>query len=159
MNQIIIREAELRDLDTLHQFKQALVDAERPFDSTLKAGPLYYYDIAELIKADNVGIFVAETGAEIIGCGYARIDDSKHYLKHKQHAHLGFMYVVPHHRGKGVNKLIIEELKEWARRQGIAEIRLEVYAANTPALKAYEKAGFDGHMLTMRMSLNDEGKD
>lgn len=159
MDQINIREAELHDLDTLHQFKQALVDAERPFDSTLKAGPLYYYDIAALIKADNVGIFVAETGTEIIGCGYARIDDSKHYLKHKQHAHLGFMYVVPHYRGKGVNKLIIEKLKQWAYQHGIAEIRLEVYAANNAALKAYEKAGFAGHMLTMRMNLDEEVKN
>ena len=93
------------------------------------------------------------------GCGYARIDDSKHYLKHKQHAHLGFMYVVPHYRGKGVNKLIIEKLKQWAQQRDIAEIRLEVYAANNAALKAYEKAGFAGHMLTMRMNLNEEAKD
>jgi RimJ/RimL family protein N-acetyltransferase len=155
MEQITIREARLQDLAVLHQFKQALVDSERPFDSTLKPGPLYYYDIAGLIAADHAGIFVAETDSEIISCGYARIDNSKPYLKHQQYAHLGFMYVVPHHRGKGVNKLIIDALKEWSRQRGIMEIRLEVYAANTAALKAYEKVGFAGHMLTMRMNLNE----
>jgi RimJ/RimL family protein N-acetyltransferase len=153
--EIIIREANLKDLDVLHKFKQALVDAERPFDSTLKTGPLYYYDIAGLIAADHVGIFVAETGSEIIGCGYARIDDSKPYLKHKQHAHLGFMYVVPHHRGKGINKMIIDALKLWSQQREIMEIRLEVYAKNVAALKAYEKAGFAAHMLTMRMNLDE----
>jgi predicted GNAT family acetyltransferase len=35
------------------------------------------------------------------------------------------------------------------------EIRLEVYAANTVALKAYEKVGFVGHMLTMRLNLEE----
>jgi GNAT superfamily N-acetyltransferase len=152
--EIIIREANLKDLDVLHKFKQALVDAERPFDPTLKTGPLYYYDIAGLIAADHVGIFVAETGAEIIGCGYARIENSKPYLKHKQHAHLGFMYVVPHYRGKGINSMIIEVLKQWALQREIKEMRLEVYANNTAALKAYEKAGFAAHMLTMRMNLD-----
>lgn len=152
--EIIIREANLKDLDVLHKFKQALVDAERPFDPTLKTGPLYYYDIAGLIAADHVGIFVAETGTEIIGCGYARIENSKPYLKHKQHAHLGFMYVVPHYRGKGINSMIIEVLKQWALQREIKEMRLEVYANNTAALKAYEKAGFAAHMLTMRMNLD-----
>lgn len=153
--EIIIREANLKDLDVLHKFKQALVDAERPFDPTLKTGPLYYYDIAGLIAADHVGIFVAETGTEIIGCGYARIENSKPYLKHKQHAHLGFMYVVPHYRGKGINSMIIEVLKQWALQREIKEMRLEVYANNTAALKAYEKVGFAAHMLTMRMNLDE----
>jgi GNAT superfamily N-acetyltransferase len=68
------------------------------------------------------------------------------------------MYVVPHHRGKGINKMIIDALKLWSRQREIMEIRLEVYAKNDAALKAYEKVGFVGHMLTMRMNL-DESQD
>jgi len=156
MEQINIRKAEIKDLDVLFEFKQALVESERPFDRTLKPGPLYYYNIPELIEATDARIVVAEVDSKLIGCGYARIVDSKPYLKHQQHAHLGFMYVLPDHRGKGVNKLIINALKQWAQQQGITEIRLEVYAVNIAALKAYEKVGFAAHMLTMRLGLEDE---
>ncbi len=31
------------------------------------------------------------------------------------------------------------------------EIRLDVYAQNESAIKAYEKAGFEPHLLTMRL--------
>ena len=156
MEQINIRKAELKDLDALFEFKQALVEAERSFDQTLKPGPLYYYNIPDLIEAGDARLVVAEADSTIIGCGYARIVDSKPYLKHQQHAHLGFMYVMPAHRGKGVNKMIIAALKQWSQEQGITEIRLEVYAVNTAALKAYEKVGFAPHMLTMRLGLADE---
>lgn len=156
MENINIREADLNDLDILLTFQQGMVDAERPFDSTLKPGPLYAYSVAEIIEATHSAMFVAETGTEIIGCGYVRIDESKHYLKHQQHAHLGLMYVVPSHRGKGVNKLIIDALKQWAQQRNIMEIRLDVYASNSSAIKAYEKVGFAGHLLTMRMNLNEE---
>jgi ribosomal protein S18 acetylase RimI-like enzyme len=156
MDNITIREAELNDLDVLFEFKQELVDAERPFDPTLKPGPLYYYDIRKLIEADNTAVFVAQNGTEIIGCGYGRIEQSKHYLKHRQHVHLGFMYVAPHYRGKGVNSMIIDALKQWAKQRGVTEVRLEVYAENEPALKAYEKVGFSGILLTMRMNLDDD---
>jgi GNAT superfamily N-acetyltransferase len=43
------------------------------------------------------------------------------------------------HRGKGVNAVIIEALKEWCRSQNITELRLDVYNDNPSAIRAYEK--------------------
>ncbi len=63
-----------------------------------------------LIQADHTQSLVAELNNELIGCGYAGIDEAKHYLQHTRHACLGFMYVAPVHRGKGVNKLIMNKL-------------------------------------------------
>jgi RimJ/RimL family protein N-acetyltransferase len=153
MDTLIVREANLSDLDTLITFQQGVVNAERPFDDTIKPGTVIYYDIAELITSPDTGIFVAELEGEIIGCGYAQIRDAKVYLKHNQYAYLGFMYVPPGYRGRGVNSKIIDALKQWSLSHKITEIRLEVYAENISALKAYEKAGFTPHMLEMRMEL------
>ena len=108
-----------------------------------------------MITAPHVEVIVAETNGELIGSAYARIEDSKIYLKHPRHAYLGFMYVKPEHRGKGVNNKIIEELKQWVISQGVTELRLEVYNENLPAIKAYEKAGFIPNLLEMRLGLND----
>jgi GNAT superfamily N-acetyltransferase len=89
----------------------------------------------------------------LVGCGYARIETAKHYLQHPQHAYLGFMYVLPGHRGKGINKFIVEALKTWTRARGLTELRLDVYFDNLAAISAYEKSGFTKHMIEMRMDL------
>jgi GNAT superfamily N-acetyltransferase len=153
MEQIRIREATLNDLDVLLTFEQGIIAAERPFDPTIKEGEVHYYDIAAMIYEPHISVVVAEADGKVIGSGYARIEDAKPFLKHTQHAYLGFMYVVPEFRGKGVNSLIVGNLAEWARRQGIREMILEVYHQNGPAVRAYEKAGFTGHLLQMRMPI------
>ena len=97
--------------------------------------------------------YVAELNGEIVGSGYARIEEAKHYLQHEQHSYLGFMYVEPQHRGKGINKIIIDALTKWSLSQNITELRLEVYYNNISAITAYEKVGFAKHMIEMRKGL------
>ncbi|MFX1706631.1 GNAT family N-acetyltransferase [Chitinophaga sp. CC14] len=153
MQEIIIRKATAADLPTLLEFEQGVITAERPFDPTLKEGIIHYYDIAAMITASHIELLVAEAAGQLIGSGYARIEDAKPYVKFAQYAYLGFMYVTPSWRGKGVNKLIIDGLKTWAQSRGIVEMRLEVYNENEPAIKAYEKTGFSKHMLEMRLPI------
>jgi ribosomal protein S18 acetylase RimI-like enzyme len=153
MEEINIRTASLNDLDVLLRFEQGVINAERPFDSTLKNKNIQYYDIVEMITASHIELVVAEMEGEVVGSGYARIQNSKPYLKHQQYAYLGFMYVHPEHRGKGINKEIIEALKKWVLSQNITEMRLEVYNNNLGAIKAYQKFGFTEHMIEMRMGL------
>jgi len=153
MDAITARTATLEDLDILFQFEQGIIATERPFDSTLKEGHIHYYDLEAMIKAPHIEVMVAELDKKVIGSGYARIESGRPYLKHSLHAYLGFMYVDPEHRGKGVNQKIIEALKEWAISQNITELRLDVYTDNAGAIKAYEKAGFTRHLIEMRMGL------
>lgn len=89
MNEVIIRKATLNDLDTLLVFEQGVISAERPFDPTLKTVYTNYYDIEKMISATDVELVVAELGTELIGSGYARIENAKPYLQHQQHAYLG----------------------------------------------------------------------
>ena len=153
MEQIILRTAGPDDLETLLQFEQGVISAERPFDPTLKAGNINYYDLKEMMEDPAIEIMVAQSGNKIIASGYARIENAKPYLKHRKHAYFGFMYVRPDYRGNGLNQKIIKALQQWSSAKGISEIRLDVYHENAPAIKAYEKAGFSKHMIEMRMNL------
>lgn len=155
MNPIHTRPATLADLDTLLQFEQGIVVAERPFDPTLKTGEIHYYDLAALILSPEAEVIVAEVENELVGSGYAQIRPGKNYNKHERFAYLGFMYVKPEFRGQGINKLVMNALVAWSKSQGMAEIRLEVYAENAAAKRAYEKAGFTPNLLEMRMNLED----
>ncbi|THV57472.1 MULTISPECIES: GNAT family N-acetyltransferase [Chryseobacterium] len=149
---MITRQATEQDLEILLEFEQGVVTAERPFNSTLIDGEIHYYDLKSLIQSPEATLIVAEENNEIIASGYALIKKAeKNYYRFKEYAYLGFMYVKPEYRGKGINKVITDELIAWAKSRGINEVRLEVYAQNESAIKAYEKAGFEPHILLMRL--------
>ncbi len=153
MHSVITRKATFNDLPKLLEFEQGVIEAERPFDSTLKRDNTRYYDIEQMISAPHIELLVAEQDGQLIGSGYARIEDAKPYLQHKQHAYLGFMYVIPLMRGKGINKMIIDALAAWSSSQNISELRLDVYYPNERAIKAYERVGFSRHMIEMRREI------
>lgn len=67
------------------------------------------------------------------------------------------MYTKPEYRGKGLNAKIIAYLKKWAFERGLDEIRLTVYQTNAPAIRAYEKMGFEKHLIEMRLPRHKEG--
>src|SRR5580704_3835204 len=127
MSPITVRQASMADLDILERFQQDVVAAERPFDSTISDQPVRYYDIPALLASQQAMFAVAASAGEIIGCGFARIEAAKEYLKHSRHGYLGLMYVNPAYRGRSVNGKIIEALKSWCRSRGVTELRLEVY--------------------------------
>ncbi len=151
----IIRLAILEDLPTLLEFEQGVIQAERPIDPTIKNGKISYYDISELITSDTSDVFVVKIDNKIVASGYAKIKGDRHYLKHDKIGYLGFMFVPKEHRGKGINKLIVDALLKWCKERDIFEIRLDVYDENPSAIRAYEKVGFKKHMINMRMDITD----
>ena len=150
-----VRKARLEDLPVLLEFEQGLIEAERPMDPTIREGKISYYDIGEFIRSEDAEVLVVEEDGEILASGYARIKPDRHYLKHKRMGYLGFMFVPEEHRGKGLNGLIVERLIDWCRKRGLKEIRLDVYTVNDPAIRAYEKAGFKKHLITMRLNTDE----
>ena len=155
MEQFSVRKATLADLDVLYAFEQKIIGAERPFDVTLDKDPISYYDLKELVRADDAIVLLAATDSKIIGSGFGHIREANPYLDHRLYAHLGFMYTDPDYRGQGVNKAIVRAIMDWSRSKKITELRLTVYNDNAPAIKAYEKVGFKRHILEMRTNLEE----
>lgn len=148
-----IRPASEKDLDILLAFEQEIVKTERPFDPTIKDGNPHYYDLKKLIASTTAEVLVAEIQGEIVASGYALIKKADSFLKHDEFAYLGFMYVRPAERGKGITQAIIDALKQWVASRNLTEIRLDVYDQNIIAKKAYEKVGFKPHLLEMRLDI------
>ena len=154
INAVIIREARLEDLPELLEFEQKLIEAERPFDPTIRQPPVKYYDLKALLLDEHVGVYVAEYDGKLVSSGYGMSRKARHYLDHEEYAYLGFMYTLPEFRGKGINQMILRALQDWAKSMGLNELRLTVYEDNLPAVKAYEKAGFQKHIVEMRLREN-----
>lgn len=150
-----IRIATVNDLPTLLKFEQGVIEVERPFNPTIKEQKIIYYDLEQLISSKNSEVFVIEIDKTIVASGYAQIKGDRPYLKHKKQGYLGFMFVDPNNRGKGLNKIIIHALLKWCKSREVHEIKLDVYNDNISAIKAYEKVGFNKHMINMRMNIED----
>ena len=144
------RTATLADLPTLLEFEQGIIAAERPYDPTIADDPVHYYDLDKLIRSPDAEVVVAELDGQIVGSGYVRIDPAEPFLRHRHHGYLGFMYVRPEHRGRGINQRVIDALEQWAKARGLTELRLEVFLHNRSAVRAYKRAGFLEHLLEMR---------
>ena len=152
---MIVRSARMDELPILKEFEQGIISAERPYDHTLKPDPISYYDIGELIESPDAEVAVVEVDGKIVGSGYAHKKPSKHYIQSDYHAFLGFMFVLPDYRGRGLNKLLVDHLTGWARKMDLKEIRLTVYSPNDPAIRAYEKSGFTAYITEMRLGLDE----
>lgn len=155
MNEILVRSAEIEDLDILLSFEQGIITAERPFEPTLKPDEIHYYDVEQMIHSNDTEIVVATIDDEIVGSGYVKMKKSKPFQKFGHHAYIGFMYVKPEHRGKGISQIIMDRLLAWSRSNDLLEVRLDVYEGNAPAIRAYGKAGYEKHLVTMRLDLTE----
>ena len=52
------------------------------------------------------------------------------------------MYVRPQFQGRGFGKLLVDHLVEYARSHGIVLLRLETGIHQIPAIRLYERMGF-----------------
>jgi len=152
---ITTRPARREDVPLLLEYEQGIIRFERPFNPTLKPDPISYYDVAAMVEDPEIEVIVAvdEDEDRIIASGYAKQKTASDYVTPSEYALLGFMFVDEAYRGRGVNKLVTDALLDWAREQGLTEVRLTVYAENAGAIRAYEKAGFEPLLLEMRREL------
>ncbi len=155
-HKINIRSARLDDLSILLDFEQKIIETERPMDVTLKTEEkISYYNLESYINSEHTEVIIAEINNEIIGSGFGQIRDRKEYFIQKQLGYIGFLYVKEEFRGMGINQKIIKTLYGWFKTKNIEEIRLTVYNKNPRAIRAYEKAGFNKHLIEMRANLTD----
>ena len=149
---IQLRPAQATDLPTLLEFEQDLIAFERPYAPNLRKDHFHYYDLGAYIADPDIEVVVAEIDDKLVGSGYALIRDNSHFKVPEKYIYLGFMYVVPEWRGKGINGMILDHLMEWGKTKGYSEFQLTVYAENESAMQAYKKKGFEAEILRMRLN-------
>lgn len=154
-DKVLIRKASLEDLPVLQNFMLGLIEAELPMDTTIKEDTTVYYNLSEMMRGSESEVFVAVLDGEIVASGSSKIKEDLVYLKHTKQGYLGFMFVPEKHRGNGLNKLILQALLNWCKERDVFEIKLDVYAVNSAAISAYEKAGFKQHLINMRLNIED----
>lgn len=72
--------------------------------------------------------------------------------------HITNVAVSPEYRGKGYGVALVEHLKEDALSKNVKWLTLEVRVSNTPAIKLYEKLGFESQGVRKKY-YQDNGED
>lgn len=86
-------------------------------------------------------LWVAENSAGTVeGAAYAeRLTD---YFTQEAHGHLGILMVSENAEGRGVAKLLVQTVEDWACACGFRFLSLNVFAGNERARSFYERAAF-----------------
>ena len=92
------------------------------------------FSVQKLID-QKVAFFVLRSDGRPAGCGGVM-------LVGKEYGELKRMYVRPEFRGAGFGRLLIEQLANHARTQGVTLLRLETGVHQKAAIRIYENAGF-----------------
>jgi GrpB-like predicted nucleotidyltransferase (UPF0157 family)/GNAT superfamily N-acetyltransferase len=138
-----IRRIQPADAPVLRRIRlAALVDAPNAFGTTLAQAEAredaYWADVARTQSAGDRSVaYFAEDNAR--PCGIVGGVGSN---KDPETASLVSMWVAPTHRRRGVGRLLVDVVVEWARRAGYKQLQLWVTEANVPAKGLYAHAGF-----------------
>ena len=139
---IAIEPIQARNVALFKQVRlRALLDAPYAFGSTY-ARELELTDADWLERArrwngeKGIGFLAIEGSA---ACGIAGA-----YLEPEDtaQAHLVSMWTAPTHRQRGLGRLLVNQVLDWARRRGARSLRLLVTSNNASAIAFYGRLGF-----------------
>lgn len=141
---VLVRRLQAREWQAYRAIRlRALADAPEAFGSTLAREEELPDDTwaARVAKSAVSGIdcaLVAEENGQLAGLLWAKVD-----AQDPGRVNLFQMWVAPESRGRGVAAALLDEALGWARARGTRVVHLGVNAANTGALRLYERAGFE----------------
>lgn len=120
---------------TLGEVKPTIEKIKRLIEPLLEKGSYY------LIATENEKLL----GWILVGAGNDQFTDKRN----------GFIYelfVIKEFRGNGVSKQLMKTAFDHLRKDGYSEVRLSAFAGN-PAIKLYEKMGFNIRTVSMSLPL------
>ncbi len=100
-------------------------------------------------------ILVAECEGTVVGFLqlYVRKTGDSPVDNPLEYAQVDNIVVDERHRGIGFGRALLDAAKDWAKARGIRRLRVGVYSTNTPAVRVYEKAGFEPLITVLEMKI------
>lgn len=148
--QTLIRRAGLADMPLFSEFQRQfykelreIVSRENPpLRAYLKTrGRIVLKLMRKWIRSKNAVVLIAEEKSDPIG--FTTVSIEKHPISAlKRYGYVGFMFVKPRHRGKGISSLLMKEAIAWLARRRINHVALSVEMDNKHAHAIYQRWGF-----------------
>jgi len=100
--------------------------------------PSEAFFIAELIRADESAVLIADADGEVVGNALVMSD------RDVSSRHVGVLSitVADGWRDVGIGTALVAATQDWVRSRGLSRLALSVFPDNARAIAVYEKAGF-----------------
>ena len=157
---VVIRRATKADLPVLGRLGALLVRAHYGFDPDRFMAPApqieegYSWFLGTQLQDDDVAVFVAERGGEVLGYVYAGIEP-RSWKELREEA--GFIHdVVVDERGRrsGLAGALIQRANEWFRSRGMPRVLLWTADQNSAAQQLFTRLGFRRTLVEMTLELS-----
>ncbi len=115
--------------------------------------------ITKTLKDKSSIILIVEENGKLVGTVSGWVTEIKSDLFNDttKFGYLQYLFVLPKYRNKGLSSKLKNKLFDWFKEKGCNFIRLDVASTN-PAIKAYEKWGFEVDSLKMIKQLKRKSK-
>jgi GNAT superfamily N-acetyltransferase len=160
VQRVTIRRAGLADIRLLDKFQKQfykelreIVSRENPLlKAYLKPSRQGHRFVVKLlrkwIRSKNALVLIAEEESNPIG--FTTVSIEKHpILGLKRYGYIGFMFMKPRHRSKGISSLLMKETLAWLARRRVKHVGLSVEMENKYAHAIYRRWGFRSFSVFM----------
>lgn len=108
-----------------------------------------------LIADENVGLFVADIGEALVGFVHVVVKDTPPIpiFVSRRYAIVDSIGVKSGFRNRGIGRMLMGTVYEWALTKGASSIELNVYEFNKAAIAFYEKLGYETPSRKMSKAL------
>lgn len=127
------------EVDTLHRDRMPHIFQKPP-------GPVRDKEyILSLLADDNIGLFVAEVEGQVAGLVHVLVRDTPPWpvLVPRRRAFIDSLAVGQEFRRHGIGRALMDQAHAWAITKGAADVELNVYEFNQPALAFYQALGYE----------------
>ena len=152
MEKILIRKANLEDLNAIQKLNNNLFELEfNNFDDTLKVGWPFEKDGKEYFEnmLNSEIVFVAEVEEKIVGYLAGSICEEVSYIT-ETFAELDNMCIDDEYRRFGIGTLLMDEFKKYCKEKNMQNIKVTASAKNSRAIQFYMKNGFEDYNITLK---------
>lgn len=154
---ILIRKAEITDLEQIENFSQRLIAFDTEFDDTMDISWSKSVDGVDFFKSrinakDGV-VYLAVVGNTVAGCLVGGMTAPHSYRTITRLAEIEEIFVVAEYRSKKVGAKLIDAFELWCQQNNVERIKVEVSAGNARGIKFYQRIGFDSYNMILEKKL------
>jgi len=95
--------------------------------------------LCEVVRQSSHAVYVAECDGRLIGWVHVYVN---HSLLADMPAEVAGLVVDENHRGRGLGRVLMEQVERWAKEQGCCSVRLRSNVLRSRAHVFYERLGY-----------------